>query len=167
MIDFLINLLVQVLLYLPPFERNSSIKVCPSPIRPPFVGKGWPMAVKNGSNRNVDPYTHHWHILQRLTTIHNAANRAIGVGGLCSNIGGQIIVFGVPRAKASRKPNQCCFCLFWTLIINNKGKFVLWIVIITIWVHLPSVEFNVSLFSSQYNDYWCRKSIYCMLRNWL
>ena len=46
--------------------------------------------VENGSNRNVDLtflfdfYAHHRPILHRSATIHNAADRAIGTGRLCS-----------------------------------------------------------------------------------
>ena len=60
---------------------------------PPFWGLEWSQGVENGINRNVIPtflfifYTHYRPILHHLATTWHA-DIAIGIGRLCSRIGG-------------------------------------------------------------------------------
>ena len=72
----------QVVLYLPPFSRNSNVKFCPTPpIRPPRLGVRVDLGGRNFTNRNVVPtfvfefYTDYRHILHRLVAIHYVTGR--------------------------------------------------------------------------------------------
>ena len=82
----------KVLLYLPPYRRNSTVKLRLPLFDPRFGRLGWTyVGVENGTNRNLVPtfifdiYITLLAYLPHLATIHNAADRhrphrTIGIG---------------------------------------------------------------------------------------
>ena len=91
----------KVVLYLPPFGRNSNANLWP-PYSTPFFGGGEDRVDLGGgencTNINLVPmflfdfYTHYGHILHRLVIIHNAedrqSDRTMAIGRLRYSIGG-------------------------------------------------------------------------------